>query len=119
MFNDLTQAGARCLGQARVLLCRGVDWICRQVAQLWAAHRELITSNAGYAAALAAAVTAVLSQTNTRDLIEAIVVGLLSIYVAVQREPIAGLAREFGISRDTAYTYLRSAGSAPPQLQNP
>jgi hypothetical protein len=87
MFNNLIRMGARIVSDARKLLCRTAAWIARQLTRVWATHRDLILSNGSFAAAFASTAAAIAGQTNPRDLIAAIVTGLLAMYAATQRRP--------------------------------
>jgi hypothetical protein len=87
MSNSLIRIGARILSDARELLCRAAAWIARQLSRVWATHRDLILSNGSYAAAFASTAASIAGQTNPRDLITAIVTGLLAMYAAKQRRP--------------------------------
>ena len=82
-FSDIVhRINHRCVTLVRL----GVSRLARALRQGWSAHRSQITANRSYLAAVTALATSLVSQTSARDLLAALIAGVLAVYAATQRQ---------------------------------
>lgn len=86
MINTLSDIAHRINHRCATLTRLGVSRIARALRHGWSVHRSQITANRPYLAAVTALATSLVSQTSGRDLLAALIAGVLAVYAATQRQ---------------------------------